>query len=120
MFDLLIRQIRQALLANSLISLTRDSQQALARRPQLPAVAQEAAQEMNLKLAMAEVRQQAIGIKTRSALSAAPTAAHRPALVGFFVFVVIFAGLSVLLAIHVFVRRERDVLTWLVLLALVA
>lgn len=85
----------------------------LAGHPQLPAVAQEAAQDMNLKLAMAEVRQQAIGIKTRSALSAAPTASHRPALVGAFVFAVFFAGLSVLLAIHIFVRRERDVLTWL-------
>ncbi len=85
----------------------------LADNPQLPTVAQEAVQDMSLKLALAEARQQAIGIKTRSALSSVLVTARNPVVVGLIVFGVLFAGLSLLLAIHALLHRDREILTWL-------
>ena len=68
---------------------------------------------MSLKLALAEARQQAIGIKTRSALSSTLVTARNPIVVGLIVFGVLFAGLSLLLAIHALLHRDREILTWL-------
>lgn len=85
----------------------------LAEHPQLPLVAQEAVQDMNLKLALADARQQAIGIRNRSALNNNPIIARNPLIVGFFTFFVLFAGLSVPLAIHAWLRRDAQVLGWM-------
>jgi hypothetical protein len=85
----------------------------LAAHPQLPVVAQEAVQDMNLKLALADARQQAIGIKTRSALGTAPVIARNPIVIGLMTFFVIFVGLSLLLATHAWLRRDAEVLGWL-------
>lgn len=85
----------------------------LADHPQLPVVAQEAVQDMNLKLALADARQQAIGIKSRSALGAAPVIARNPIVIGLITFLVIFVGLSVPLAIHAWLRRDGQVLGWM-------
>ena len=85
----------------------------LADHPQLPVVAQEAVQDMNLKLALADARQQAIGIKTRSALGTAAVTARNPLVIGLMMFFLIFVGLSLLLATHAWLRRDAEVLSWL-------
>ncbi|WP_166509792.1 hypothetical protein, partial [Escherichia coli] len=74
---------------------------------------QEANEDMNLKLALAEARRQAIGIKTRSALSGTPVKLRNPLWVGLFVFCASFAGLSLILIASLALQPERRVLAWL-------
>ena len=88
-------------------------EQLLAAHPQLSASAREAAEVINLKLAQAESRQLAIGVKTRSAISTAPIAQRNPLTMGLAAFLLAFVGLSIGLAVHVLLRKEREVLPWL-------
>lgn len=85
----------------------------LANVAQLNASAQEAAEDIALKLTQAESRQQAIGIKTRSAISTAPVPLRNPLIMGAAAFVLVFVALSIMLALYVALHKERDVLLWL-------
>lgn len=85
----------------------------LANAAQLNASAQEAAEDIALKLTQAESRQQAIGIKTRSAISTAPVPLRNPLIMGAAAFVLVFVALSIMLALYVALHKERDVLLWL-------
>ena len=85
----------------------------LAANPPLSASAREAAEALNLKLAQAESRQLAIGVKTRSAVSTKPVTQRNPLTMGLAAFLLAFIGLSIVLAIHAFLRKEREVLPWL-------
>ncbi|QXI26274.1 hypothetical protein [Pseudomonas vanderleydeniana] len=80
---------------------------------QLDSSAREAAEDMNVKLTQAESRQQAIGIKTRSAISTAPVSLRNPLIMGVATFVLVFVALSILLALHVALHKGREVLLWL-------
>lgn len=84
----------------------------LAAHPHLSAMEQEATEDMNLKLALAEARQQAIGIKTRSALSNQPIKMRSPLWVGLFVFIATFAGLSLVLAARLLLQPLHRPLGW--------
>ncbi|GJN49044.1 MULTISPECIES: hypothetical protein [Pseudomonas] len=88
-------------------------EQVLAASAQQNSAAREAAEDINIKLAQAESRQQAIGIKTRSAISTMPVMQRNPLVMGGAAFVLTFVALSILLALHVALSRELDVLTWL-------
>ncbi len=77
------------------------------------AAAWEAAEDINVKLAQAESRQQAIGIKTRSAISTAPVAQRNPLTMGIVAFLLVFMALSIVLALYVSLRKGRGVLLWL-------
>lgn len=88
-------------------------EQVLAASAQQNAAAREAAEDINVKLAQAESRQQAIGIKTRSAISTMPVMQRNPLIMGGAAFALTFVALSILLALHVALRREQGVLTWL-------
>lgn len=88
-------------------------EQLLAANPPLSASAREAAEALNLKLAQAESRQLAIGVKTRSAVSTKPVTQRNPLTMGLAAFLLAFIGLSIVLAIHAFLRKEREVLPWL-------
>lgn len=57
-------------------------EQVLAASAQQNAAAREAAEDINVKLAQAESRQQAIGIKTRSAISTMPVMQRNPLIMG--------------------------------------
>lgn len=106
--------IRNASSGDAIIGKLRENRnKLLADHPQLSPGAQEAVQDMDLKLALADARQQAIGIKTQSALSSKPIAARRPLIIGLLVFGVVFCGLSTLLAIHAWLSRGAEVLRWL-------
>ncbi|SHM56532.1 hypothetical protein SAMN05216593_101552 [Pseudomonas asturiensis] len=106
--------IRNASSGDAIIGKLRENRaRLLADHPQLSSGAQEVVQDMDLKLALADARQQAIGIKTRSALSSKPILARRPFMIGLLVFGVVFAGLSTLLAVHTWLSREAEVLGWL-------
>lgn len=88
-------------------------EQVLAASAQPNAAAREAAEDINVKLAQAESRQQAIGIKTRSAISRMPVMQRNPLIMGGAAFALTFVALSILLALHVALSGERGVLTWL-------
>lgn len=88
-------------------------EQVLAASVQQNAAAREAAEDINIKLAQAESRQQAIGIKTRSAISTMPVMQRNPLIMGGAAFALTFVALSILLALHVALSREQGVLTWL-------
>lgn len=88
-------------------------EQVLAASAQPNAAAREAAEDINVKLAQAESRQQAIGVKTRSAISRMPVMQRNPLVMGGAAFALTFVALSILLALHVALSRERGVLTWL-------
>lgn len=88
-------------------------EQVLAAPAQLNAAAWEAAEDINVKLAQAESRQQAIGIKTRSAISTAPVAQRNPLTMGIVAFLLVFMALSIVLALYVSLRKGRGVLLWL-------
>lgn len=85
----------------------------LSNHAQPPAMVQEAIEEINLNLAQVVSRQQAIGIKTRSAISTSPIAARNPWGVGFVAFCATFIALSILIAIHVLLRKDRALLHWM-------
>lgn len=106
--------IRAASSGSEIVAKLRDNRDALlAQNPDLPGPGQEASQEMDLKLAQAEARQQAIGIKTRSAISSTPITARNPTWVGLGVFVLVAGVLSLSLGAHSALRRGRPVLPWL-------
>ena len=84
----------------------------LAVHPHLSAMEQEAAEDMNLKLAVAEARQQAIGIKTRSALSDQPINMRNPLWVGLSVLIATIAGLSLALATRLLLQPLHRPLGW--------
>lgn len=88
-------------------------EQVLANAAQLDSSAREAAEDINVKLTQAESRQQAIGIKTRSAISTAPVPPRNPLIVGVAAFVLVFVALSIVLALSVSLHKERGVLLWL-------
>lgn len=93
--------------------LNTNREQLLTANPQLSASAREAAEDINLHLAQVESRQQAIGIKTRSAISTVPVAQRNPLTMGLVAFLLAFVGLSIALAIHQLLRKEREALPWL-------
>lgn len=106
--------IRQASSGQSILNKLKDNrEQVFAPSAQLNAAAREAAEDINIKLAQAESRQKAIGIKTRSAISATPVAHRNPLAVGLAAFLLVFVTLSIILAIRVSLRKERGVLLWL-------
>ena len=106
--------IRGAASGDDIIGKLQDNRaKLLAAHPHPSAVEQESAEDMNLKLALAEARQQAIGIKTRSALSSAPVKMRNPFWVGLFVFCATFAGLSLILATRLALRPEYRPMGWL-------
>lgn len=84
----------------------------LAAHTRLSTTEQEATEDMNLKLAMTEARQQAIGIKTRSALSSNSVKMRSPLWVGLFVFFAVFAGISLLLAARQALHPMHRPLGW--------
>ncbi|WP_437882691.1 hypothetical protein [Pseudomonas sp. LRF_L74] len=71
----------------------------------------EAIQELNVKLDQAQVRQAAIGLKSRSALSLQPIPMRNPKWVGLLVFAASLLALSLWLALYVWLRGERPILT---------
>jgi len=93
--------------------LQENREQLFAAHTERSASANEAAEGVNLMLTQAMSRNQGIGIKTRSAISSTPVAARNPLGIGIIVFLATFFGLSILLAIHVCVRKDRDVLPWI-------
>lgn len=106
--------IRQASSGQSILNKLKDNrEQVFAPSAQLNAAAREAAEDINVKLAQAESRQKAIGIKTRSAISATPVAHRNPLTVGLAAFLLVFVTLSIILALRVSLRKERGVLLWL-------
>lgn len=106
--------IRQASSGQDILGkLKSNRDQVFAPPAQLNAAAQEAAEDINVKLAQAESRQKAIGIKTRSAISATPVAQRNPLAVGLAAFLLVFVTLSIILALRVSLRKERGVLLWL-------
>ncbi|MDH0895930.1 MULTISPECIES: hypothetical protein [unclassified Pseudomonas] len=106
--------IRGAASGDDIIGKLQDNRaKLLAAHPQPSAMEQEATEDMNLKLALAEARQQAIGIKTRSALSSTPVKVRSPFWVGLFVFCATFAGLSLILATRLALRPEYRPVGWL-------
>ncbi|WP_220815162.1 hypothetical protein [Pseudomonas paralcaligenes] len=106
--------IRGAASGDDIIGKLQDNRaKLLAAHPQLSTMEQEATEDMNLKLALAEARQQAIGIKTRSALSSTPVKVRSPFWVGLFVLCATFAGLSLILATRLALRPEYRPVGWL-------
>jgi hypothetical protein len=93
--------------------LQENREQLFAAHTELSASENEAAEGINLILTQAVSRNQGIGIKTRSAISSTPVAARNPLTVGVTAFLVTFFGLSVLLAIQVCLRKDRNVLPWM-------
>jgi hypothetical protein len=87
--------------------------QLLAAHAQLSASAQGAGEDIGLLLAQAESRQQAIGIKTRTAISSEPVSQRNPLTMGLVAFLLVFVALSIALALVAGLRRERGVLLWL-------
>lgn len=114
LLDGLDQAIRGAASGHDIIQRLQDNQaKLLATHPQPSSMEQEANEDMNLKLALAEARRQAIGIKTRSALSGTPVKLRNPLWVGLFVFCASFAGLSLILIASLALQPERRVLAWL-------
>lgn len=84
-----------------------------AAQPALSAEQEEALQELNTELDLAQARYEAIGSKSRSALSLEPIPARNPLVVAVMVFLFVFGALSAWLAIHVWLRGANPVLGWL-------
>ncbi|WAC46011.1 hypothetical protein OU997_07590 [Pseudomonas sp. SL4(2022)] len=106
--------IRHASAGSDLLDqLSKNREQLLSVQTPPSAAVREALERVDLKLNHIVSRHQAIGLKTRSAVSASPVAARNPLIVGLASFAVTLIGLSVLLAIHVLLRKDRPVLPWL-------
>lgn len=106
--------IRNATSGQVILDKLKDNREKLfANMAPLDASAREAAEDINLKLTQAESRQQAIGIKTRSAISSAPVSLRNPRVMGVAAFVLVFVALSIMLALYVALHKGRDVLLWL-------
>lgn len=105
--------IRNASSGEEILDKLKSNREQVLAASALDAAAREAAEDINVKLAQVELRQQAIGIKTRSAISTMPVMQRNPLAMGGAAFALTFVAFSIVLALYVALSRERGVLTWL-------
>lgn len=106
--------IRQAASGSEMLTRLRDNQTRLmAMQPEIEASQEEALQELNARIDLALARYDAIGSGARSTLSLTPISARNPKLVAIVVFFIAFGGLSLWLAVHLWLRGNQPDLRWL-------